>query len=61
MTDTLAGLLQVGVLVVALAVCHRPLGGYLAQVFEHVYLDVGLATHNTIPIDFPDNVVTANW
>jgi K+-transporting ATPase ATPase A chain len=33
MSDTLAGLLQIGALVVALAVCYRPLGGYLARVF----------------------------
>lgn len=33
MSDTLAGLLQVGVLLAALAVCYVPLGGYLAHVF----------------------------
>lgn len=33
MNDTEAGLLQVGLLVVALAVVYRPLGGYMARVF----------------------------
>jgi K+-transporting ATPase ATPase A chain len=33
MTDTVAGLLQVGLLVVVLAVVYRPLGGYLAHAF----------------------------
>ncbi|MCW2757048.1 MAG: potassium-transporting ATPase subunit KdpA, partial [Nocardioidaceae bacterium] len=33
MSDTLAGLLQVGALLVALGVCYRPLGGYVARVF----------------------------
>lgn len=33
MNDTLAGLLQVGALIAALALCYRPLGGYLAHVF----------------------------
>ncbi|GAB4010578.1 potassium-transporting ATPase subunit KdpA [Nocardioides ultimimeridianus] len=33
MDDTVAGLLQVGVLILALAVCYRPLGGYMARVF----------------------------
>ncbi len=32
MSDTLAGLLQVGALVLALATCYRPLGGYVAHV-----------------------------
>src|SRR4051794_2591790 len=32
MSDTLAGLLQVGVLIAALALCYRPLGDYLARV-----------------------------
>ena len=33
MSDTTAGLLQIGVLLAALAVCYRPLGGYMARVF----------------------------
>ena len=33
MSDTTAGLLQVGVLLAALAVCYRPLGAYMARVF----------------------------
>ncbi len=33
MSSTLAGLLQVGLLIVALAVVHRPLGDYIARVF----------------------------
>ena len=32
MTDTTAGLLQAGALIVALAICYRPLGGYMARV-----------------------------
>ena len=32
MSDTTAGLLQVGALVAALAACYRPMGGYLARV-----------------------------
>ncbi len=37
MSDTTAGLLQVGLLLVALAVCYRPLGAYMAHVYtsEH--------------------------
>jgi K+-transporting ATPase ATPase A chain len=33
MSDTTAGLLQIGALLTALAVCYRPLGGYMARVF----------------------------
>lgn len=33
MNDTVAGLLQVGVLIAALAVCYRPFGDYMARVF----------------------------
>ena len=32
MSDTTAGLLQIGALLAALAVCYRPLGGYMARV-----------------------------
>lgn len=32
MSDTAAGLLQAGALVAALALCYRPLGGYMARV-----------------------------
>ena len=34
MSDTMAGLLQVGLLLLALAVCYRPLGTYMARVYE---------------------------
>ncbi len=34
MSDTTAGLLQVGLLIAALAVCYRPLGAYMAGVYE---------------------------
>jgi K+-transporting ATPase ATPase A chain len=34
MSDTAAGLLQVGLLIAALAVCYRPLGAYMARVYE---------------------------
>jgi potassium-transporting ATPase potassium-binding subunit len=34
MSDTLAGLLQLGALVFALALCYRPLGDYMARVFQ---------------------------
>ena len=33
MSDTSAGLLQIGALLAALALCYRPLGGYMARVF----------------------------
>ena len=33
MSDTTAGLLQVGLLIVALAVCYRPFGAYMAHVY----------------------------
>jgi K+-transporting ATPase ATPase A chain len=33
MGDTTAGLLTIGIVVVALALCHRPLGDYMARVF----------------------------
>ena len=37
MSDTTAGLLQVGLLIAALAACYKPLGGYMARVYtsEH--------------------------
>jgi K+-transporting ATPase ATPase A chain len=34
MSDITAGLLQIGLLVVALAACYRPLGTYMARVYE---------------------------
>src|ERR1700742_2831566 len=34
MSDTTAGLLQLGLLLVALAACYRPLGAYMARVYE---------------------------
>src|SRR5690349_18911154 len=33
MSETAAGLLQTGLICLALAACYRPLGGYLARVF----------------------------
>ena len=37
MSDTFAGLLQVALLIAALAVCYRPLGAYMARTYtsEH--------------------------
>src|SRR6185295_4198616 len=46
MSDTLAGLLQLGLLILALAVCYRPLGGYMARVYSdsrHLRLERGLS------------------
>ena len=40
-SDTAAGLLQTGVLVLALAVCYRPLGDPLARVFT-IERDLGV-------------------
>jgi potassium-transporting ATPase potassium-binding subunit len=34
MSDTTAGLLQAGLLIAALAACYRPLGAYMARVYE---------------------------
>jgi hypothetical protein len=34
MSDTTAGLLQVGLLIAALAACYRPLGGYMAPTWR---------------------------
>src|SRR6476661_8458244 len=34
MSDAVAGLLQVGLLLAALAACYRPLGAYMANVYE---------------------------
>ncbi len=34
MSDTTAGLLQIGLLLAALAACYRPLGAYMARVYE---------------------------
>ena len=45
MSDTLAGLLQLGLLILALAVCYRPLGGYMARVYSdsrHLRVERGL-------------------
>jgi K+-transporting ATPase ATPase A chain len=45
MSDTVAGLLQVGLLLVALALAYRPLGGYMARVFsaeKHSRIESGL-------------------
>ncbi|MEQ0558741.1 potassium-transporting ATPase subunit KdpA [Amycolatopsis sp. NEAU-NG30] len=45
MTDTTAGLIQLGLLLVALAAVHKPLGDYLARVFstgKHLKLEKGL-------------------
>ena len=54
MSDTTAGLLQIGALLAALALCYRPLGGYMAHVFTSerdlrverlVYRVVGVDPH----------------
>src|SRR4051812_26003371 len=45
MTDTAAGLIQLGLLLAALAVVYKPLGDYLARVFsteKHSKLEKGL-------------------
>jgi K+-transporting ATPase ATPase A chain len=45
MSDTFAGLLQLGVLILALALCYRPLGGYMARVYSdsrHLRVERGL-------------------
>jgi potassium-transporting ATPase potassium-binding subunit len=45
MSDTFAGLLQLGVLILALAVCYRPLGGYMVRVYSdsrHLRVERGL-------------------
>jgi potassium-transporting ATPase potassium-binding subunit len=45
MSDTTAGLLQVAMLLAALALCHRPLGAYMARVYtsdRHSRLERGL-------------------
>ncbi|MDX3193017.1 potassium-transporting ATPase subunit KdpA [Streptomyces sp. MN03-5084-2B] len=45
MTDTTAGLIQLGLLLAALAAVHKPLGDYLARVFsteKHLKLEKGL-------------------
>ncbi len=45
MSPTLAGLLQAGLLIAALAAVHRPLGDYLARVFstpEHTRAETAL-------------------
>ena len=34
MSDTTAGLLQAGLLIAALAACYRPLGAYMARVYQ---------------------------
>ena len=45
MSDTAAGLVQLGLLLAALAVVYRPLGDYMARVFsteKHLKLEKGL-------------------
>lgn len=52
MSDTAAGLLQIGALILALAVCYRPLGGYLARVFtSQKDLRVERAIYRVVGID----------
>jgi K+-transporting ATPase ATPase A chain len=44
-SDTTAGLLQLALVVAALAACHRPLGGYMARVYEsprHLRVERGM-------------------
>src|SRR5512144_737661 len=42
MSDTTAGVIQVGVLLTALALCYRPLGGYMAH---------GYTTERDLPVE----------
>ncbi|HEY9507217.1 MAG TPA: potassium-transporting ATPase subunit KdpA [Gemmatimonadales bacterium] len=45
MSDTTAGLLQVGLLIAALAACYRPLGAYMARVYtsdHHTWIERAL-------------------
>ncbi|MGZ4627246.1 MAG: potassium-transporting ATPase subunit KdpA, partial [Kineosporiaceae bacterium] len=45
MSDTTAGLLQLALVVAALAACYRPLGGYMARVYEsprHLRVERGM-------------------
>jgi potassium-transporting ATPase potassium-binding subunit len=52
MSDTTAGLLQVGILIAALALCYRPLGGYMARVFTSERdLRVERAVYRLVGID----------
>jgi hypothetical protein len=51
MSDTGAGLLQLGLLVATLVVCHRPLGDYMAWVFSssrHWRVECRLRAHGLI-------------
>jgi K+-transporting ATPase ATPase A chain len=55
MSSTTAGLLQVGLLVVALVVVHRPLGDYLARVFTSTrQLRIERAIYRIVRVD-PDS------
>jgi K+-transporting ATPase ATPase A chain len=52
MSPTVAGLLQVGLLVVALAVVHKPLGDYLARVFTSTkHLRVERAIYRVVKVN----------
>jgi K+-transporting ATPase ATPase A chain len=54
MSDTTAGVLQVAVLLAALAVCYRPLGAYLATTFTHPrHLRVERVVYRVVGVD-PD-------
>ena len=52
MSETTAGLLQVAVLLAALAVCYRPLGGYMGRVYssEH-HTRVERAIYRAVGVD----------
>lgn len=52
MSDTAAGLLQVGLLIVLLAACYRPFGGYMARVYTSTKdLGVERATYRLFGVD----------
>ena len=54
MSETAAGLLQTGLICLALAVCYRPLGGYMARVFAtERHLGVERVLYRTMGVD-PD-------
>src|SRR6186713_507664 len=52
MSETAAGLLQTGLICLALAVCYRPLGGYMARAFAtERHLGVERVLYRTMGVD----------
>src|SRR5262245_45817044 len=52
MSDTAAGLLQLGLLIVLLAACYRPLGAYMAWAFSDTkHNRVERATYRVLGVD----------